>query len=261
MEHEERKMPLLMGILNVTPDSFYDGGAHSATEEALSHAKKLILDGADIIDIGGESTRPGFSPVSAEEEIRRTRDIVKRVCALNVPVSIDTTKPEVAREALKCGASIINDVSGTVNPEMTALAKEYGARLVITHAPREIDEEINIVYDVLEFFEMALSDLSYLEFPPENVILDPGIGFGKTVEQNFDVIRNLYELKTLKMPILLGASNKSYIKKTIGSDEQSLNVGNTVTIAAAVRDGVDIIRVHDAAHAKKVFKMCEKLDI
>ncbi|MBQ3380087.1 MAG: dihydropteroate synthase [Clostridia bacterium] len=261
MEMEERKMPVLMGILNVTPDSFYDGGKHYSLDSAVRHAEKLILDGADIIDIGGESTRPGSTPVSASEELKRTTEVVKRVCALGALVSIDTTKPEVARDALSLGASIINDVSGRVNPEMAALAKEYGARLVITHAPADIDEEINIVNDVLEFFEMALSDLSYLGFPPENIIFDPGIGFGKTTEQNFDVLRNLYELKTLKIPILLGASNKSYIKNTIGADEQSLNIGNTITIAAALRDEIDMIRVHDVSHAKKVFKMCAKLDI
>lgn len=261
MELEDRILPQIMGILNVTPDSFYDGGTHNRPDDAVLHAKKLLSDGADIIDIGGESTRPGFTPISAEEEIRRTAEVVSRVCELGAKVSIDTTKPEVAREALKRGASIINDVSGTVNPELVALAKEYGAKLIITHAPAEIDAEINIVNDMLEFFEVSLEDLSYLGLPMDKIILDPGIGFGKTVEQNFAVIRNLYELKTLKMPILLGASNKSYIKKTIGSDEPSLMAGNAITAAAAARDEVDIIRVHDVSFAKKVFKMCALLDI
>jgi len=261
MELEDRILPSIMGILNVTPDSFYDGGKHNDLDAAVAFAKKLIKDGADIIDIGGESTRPGFTPVSIEEEIRRTAEVVSEVSKLGVTVSIDTTKPEVALEALKRGASIINDVSGTVNPKMVELAKEYDAKIIITHAPSEIDPEINIVNDILEFFEVSLEDASYLGLPEDKIIFDPGVGFGKTVEQNLAIIRNLYELKTLNIPILLAASNKSYIKKTLGDDETSLAAGNAAAITAAARDGIDMIRVHDAAFAKKLFKMCALLDI
>lgn len=242
----------IMGILNVTPDSFYDGGQHNTSQLLLKHSLEMIKEGADIIDIGGESTRPGFTPVSVDEELCRVVPIIELLRQnSDIPISIDTTKPEVANEALKLGCNIINDVSGIVNPKMFELSIKYNSQLIIMHNSIGDKRNLGVIFDIIDFFKNALNAAERLGLPKENIILDPGIGFSKNSNENFSVLRNLSLLKKFDLPILLAASNKSYIQKTIGSDEKSLIVGNTITTALAMLQGIDIIRVHNVGMAKK----------
>ena len=242
----------IMGILNATPDSFYDGGKYSTQQLLLNHALEMIKEGADIIDIGGESTRPGFTPVSLDEELSRVVPIIKLLRDnSDIEISIDTTKLEVANEALKFGCNIINDVSGIVNPDMVDLAIKYNSKLIIMHNSIGDKRNLGVVFDILDFFKNALDQSEKLGLGSENIILDPGIGFCKNVNENLSVIRNLSLLKKFDLPILLAASNKSYIKNTIGSDQTSLNIGNSITIALAMKNDIDIIRVHDVFFTRK----------
>jgi dihydropteroate synthase len=243
----------IMGILNATPDSFYDGGQRNTPQFLLDHALEMINDGADIIDIGGESTRPGFTPVSIDEELSRIVPIVKLLREnSDVPISIDTTKSEVANEALKLGCNIINDVSGIINPKMIELSKKYNSQLILMHNSIGDKRNLGVIFDILDFFKNALNTTEKLGLDKENIILDPGIGFSKNLNENFSVLRNLSLLKKFDLPILLAASNKSYIQKTLGADETSLIVGNSITTELAMRHGIDIIRVHNVALVKKV---------
>ncbi len=246
-----------MGVLNVTPDSFSDGGRFMDVAAALTHAQKLAQEGADIIDIGAESTRPGAEPVSAAEEKRRLLPVLEGVLDLGLAVSVDTRKPEVAAAALKMGAHLLNDVGGLQNEQMAALAAEYGAALVVMHTPVNDPRTMmqharydDVVSAAIGFLEQRAEKALALGVP--EVILDPGFGFGKTTEQNLELLRRLREITALGRPVLVGLSRKRTIGELSGvNDPQQRVCGSVAAHLAAVQRGARLLRVHDvAAHAQ-----------
>ncbi len=240
-----------MGILNVTPDSFSDGGRYLRVEAAAAQARRLIEEGADIIDVGGESTRPGAEPVPVEEEKRRVLPVIEAIAGLGVPVSIDTRKPEVAAEALALGAHLINDVTGLAHPEMTALAVRYQVPVVIMHMPvpdpRTMMDHARYLDVVAEVRAFLLSRARQaLRAGVPQVVLDPGIGFGKKRHHNLLLLRHLDRIASLGFPVLVGASRKRTIGELTGVENPSERVfGSVAAHLAAARRGARILRVHD----------------
>ncbi|WP_425107071.1 dihydropteroate synthase [Ancylobacter sp.] len=243
---------LVMGILNVTPDSFSDGGRSAALDDAVANAHRLVAEGADILDIGGESTRPGHTPVPAEEELRRVLPAVEALASLPVPLSIDTQKAAVAEAALKAGASLLNDIWGLMgDPDMARVAAAYDAGVVAMHNRATVDPEVDIVADILGFFEQALERAARAGIRPERIALDPGIGFGKTFEQNLKALASLETFGRLGFPLLLGTSRKSLIGKVIETTPAERLPGTIASNVLGIRAGCAIIRVHDvAAHVQ-----------
>ena len=242
----------IMGILNVTPDSFYDGGVYNSPDKAFSHAVRMFEEGADILDIGGESTRPGALQVSTGEEIDRVVPVIERIVReLPIPVSIDTTKSHVAEEAVKAGASIINDISGlTFDPEIIRIASEYKTALIINHikgTPSDMQKNTlynDIIKDILDFLNISINNALQNGVLPDKIIIDPGIGFGKSIEQNYTIINNICKFRETGYPVLVGLSRKSLIGKLYTNDEDRLPA--TIALnSVAVNNGADIIRVHD----------------
>jgi dihydropteroate synthase len=259
---------LVMGVVNVTPDSFSDGGKFLDADAAVAHALKLVAQGADILDIGGESTRPGAEPVGEAEELRRVAPVIEQLTArVKVPVSIDTTKPAVARAALAAGASIVNDVSA--NRDHTALWKavaDFQAGYIAMHAQGgPATMQVNPVYEdvvreVGEFFQEQLASLLNLAgIAPEQVVLDVGIGFGKTPEHNLELLANLRSFTKLQRPLLLGVSRKSFIGKLLGADANERLPASLACAILAVESGVQIIRTHDVAETVQAVRMTEAL--
>ena len=250
---------LVMGILNVTPDSFSDGGKYNNVDSALRQALKMVEDGADIIDIGGESTRPGYQPVPTEEELERVVPVVMRLAKeLPVPLSVDTTKAEVAKQAVEAGANIINDQwSGRLDGgEMFKTAAEYNVPLILMHNQQGMEYH-DLMLDIIEFLGQAASEAVEAGLPAEKIIVDPGIGFGKTLEQNLEVMCRLNELKSLGYPVLLGTSRKSMIGKTLDLPVDQRLEGTAATAALGIAKGVDIMRVHDV---KEIVRVCRMTD-
>lgn len=266
------KRPIIMGILNITPDSFSDGGKYFRIEDAVNHARELIKQGVDIIDIGGESTRPNARPISEEEELKR---VVPVICelkkkSLEILISIDTYKANVAQLALNVGARMINDVSGlTMDPEMIRVAREADCPIVIMHnrgipATKPVDSEqwkverknrslstcdCPLIEEIHEWLQKQTNYAIANGVKRENIIIDPGIGFGKTAEEDFEIIKNLKEFKSLGFPILVGPSRKSFIKKLFGDSDFEKKSKEMIDLA--IRNGADIVRVHD------VFKLAK----
>jgi dihydropteroate synthase len=240
---------LVMGILNVTPDSFSDGGLFDAPGAARTHAAELQDEGADIVDVGGESTRPGYQPVPADEEQRRVLPVLERLAGtVTVPISIDTYKASTARLALMAGASIINDVWGLQrDPDMASVAAEFGAPVIIMHNRDEIDASIDIVSDIKQFFDRALDRARRAGVPDRNIILDPGIGFGKSWEQHLEALRRLPEIRALGFPVLVGVSRKSVLGRIHNSSVPPRDrlFGSIAAHVMAIAHGADIVRVHD----------------
>jgi len=241
-----------MGILNVTPDSFYDGGRYADIDKAVEHAVRMAGEGADIIDVGGESTRPGSKPVGAAEEIDRVCPVIERIAGeTGVPVSIDTTKSAVAAEAVKCGASIINDISGlTFDPGIIRVAAENQTGLVVSHI-RGIPENMqkntsymNLMQDILDFLKLSSENAVQNGVKRDKIIIDPGIGFGKSLEQNYIILNNISLLRETGYPVLIGLSRKSLIGRLYSADEDRLPATIALNAAAVLR-GADIVRVHD----------------
>jgi len=257
--------PLVMGILNVTPDSFYDGGAHAGTEEALRRARQMIEDGADIIDIGGESTRPGSDPVSADDEIQRIKPVVELLLEdARVPLSIDTRKADVARAMLRAGAHMINDVSGlTYDPAMAGIVAESGAPVVIMHmrgtpeTMQTLTDYDDVVGDVKRELAGQVAVAEAAGIAPGNIVIDPGIGFAKTAGQSVELIARLDELMDLGKPILLGPSRKSFIGKTLGLEPQDRLEATITSCIVGVRKGARILRVHDVKAVSRALRMHE----
>ena len=238
-----------MGIVNVTPDSFSDGGLFRSREAALSHALQLEADGADIVDVGGESTRPGHLPVSAEEEQARVIPVIEAVASrVQVPVSIDTYKASTARKALAAGARIVNDVWGLQrDPEIANVAAEFGAPVIVMHNREASDPALDVMDEMRSFFDRSLAIARRAGIPDGHIILDPGIGFGKSLEQHLEALRRLPELKALGFPVLVGISRKSVLGRVHNA---SIPPGERLfgSIAAHVLAGTlgaDIVRVHD----------------
>lgn len=251
---------LIMGILNVTPDSFSDGGKFNRQEAALVRAQKLIEEGADIIDIGGESTRPGYTEISAQEEWQRLRPVIEHLCThSSVPISVDTQKAEVAYKALEAGAHIINDIWGLQkDPEMANAAACFGAPVIIMHNKNEASYQ-DLWTEMCDFFYKSMEIALRKGINEDQIILDPGIGFGKTPDHNLEILSRLEELESLGRPILLGASRKSVIGKALGLPVEE-RLEPTIAISVlGVAAGVDILRVHDVKENKKAVMMADEI--
>jgi dihydropteroate synthase len=247
-----RTRPSIMGILNVTPDSFSDGGRFLAASEALAHARRMAADGADIIDIGAESTRPGATAVDEAEEIARLVPALTELTAdLDTPLSIDTTKAVVAMRALELGAVLVNDVWGLQrDARMADVVADGEAAVVITHNRAEKDEMLDIVTELRRFFDQSLAIAERAGIPHRHIILDIGIGFAKTSRQNRDAIARLGELKDYGLPILVGASRKRFLGSLTGDGVEGTLAGTLAVGLAAIAAGASMLRVHDvAAHA------------
>jgi len=242
--------PLVMGVLNVTPDSFSDGGQFVDPGVALAHARELVEAGADILDIGAESTRPygGATPVAREEEVARLKPVLLQAVALGVPVSIDTIKADVAAWALDQGATIVNDVWGLQrDPEMAPLVARHGVPVIVMHNRDGADPAIDIMADIAAFFDRSLAIAERAGIPRDRIVLDPGIGFGKTPEQSMTAIGHLDRLKAFKLPLLVGASRKRFIATVTPSEPQQRLGGSIAAHLLAVQKGAAIIRTHDVA--------------
>jgi len=256
----ERTFPAmqLMGVVNVTPDSFSDGGLFLEADAAVEHGKRLAAEGADILDVGGESTRPGSEGVSEEEELRRVQPVVERLAAASHRVSIDTAKVGVARAALDAGAVIVNDVTAfRRSPELAGLVAERGAGCVLMHMlgePRTMQEDPryeDVVSEVKAFLEERLAFAVSEGVPKERVWLDPGIGFGKTVEHNLELLRRLDEIVAIGRPVVIGTSRKSFLGKLTGGRGEGERLPGTIaTNVIALEHGASVFRVHDVAQVR-----------
>ncbi|EEE47708.2 dihydropteroate synthase [Roseibium alexandrii] len=236
----------VMGILNVTPDSFSDGGRFDAADAALDHARSMIADGADILDIGAESTRPGSEPVGLEDEWSRLAPVLEPVCELGCPVSIDTYKAEIVRRAGAAGAAIVNDVWGLQkDPAMADTVAELGVPVVMMHNRDHADADIDILADMDRFFETSMALAERAGIAKEKQILDPGFGFGKTIDQNFLILNRLETLQKHGLPILAGASRKRMIGAVLGVETDERLFGSIAVHMTAVIKGAAILRVHD----------------
>ena len=252
------RRPLVMGILNVTPDSFSDGGRFADPQAALAHGRQMIADGADIIDVGAESTRPyaGTEPVSLDDEITRLAPVLHSMAELGTPVSIDTMKAKVARWALEQGAAILNDVWGLQrDPDMAHVAAAHGVPVVVMHNREHPDPALDIMTDLEAFFLRSLDIASKAGVAREAIVLDPGIGFGKTPEQSIEVVRRLAELKRFGLPILVGLSRKRFINFVSPSPPDNRLGGSIAGNVMAVVEGADIVRVHDVAETAQAMRV------
>lgn len=263
-----RQRTVVMGILNVTPDSFYDGGRYAHVEAAVQRAVQMVEEGADIVDIGGESTRPGSQPVSEEEELRRVLPVIEAVRErTDIPVSIDTTKSRVAERALQAGACMVNDISGLgFDPRMAEVVAQYGALCCVMHiqgTPQTMQQNPrydDVVRDISRYFEGRLELAERTGIRRENIWLDPGIGFGKTVEHNLEILRRLREFTAFGLPLLIGTSRKSFIGKILGDlpPEERLE-GTAATVAIAIMNGANAVRVHDVRAMVRVARMTDAI--
>jgi dihydropteroate synthase len=250
------QFPLVMGVLNVTPDSFSDGGIYFLKEAAVEHALKMFKDGADIVDIGGESTRPGSESVTLEDEKKRVIPVIHEILKRKPDslLSIDTTKSDVAQEACKAGVRIINDISGlTFDPQIVEVAKEYSASLVIMHikgTPKDMQDNPsykNVISEIYEFLQVQSQKAK--DAGVDKIIIDPGIGFGKRVEDNLEILRRLNEFKNLGYPILVGLSRKSFLGKILGLEVNERDTITSVAETMAIMNGAEIIRTHNVVNA------------
>ena len=247
------KRPLIMAVINVTPDSFFEESRHPGVSDAVATASRFVTEGADIIDVGGESTRPGHVPIDAEEELSRILPVVRELSrSIKVPISVDTYKAKVAEQALAAGAKIVNDVWGlSRDPAMAATVAAHNAAVVIMHNREKADPALDIVEEIESFFGKAIERAAAAGIRQNRIVLDPGIGFGKTLEQNLAILARLEEIIGLGFPVLLGVSRKSFIGKLVPSGPgERLPATIAANIIGALA-GVSIIRVHDvAAHAQ-----------
>jgi len=259
--------PLVMGILNVTPDSFSDGGSYIDRDAAVTAAVRMLADGADVIDVGGESTRPGAEPVTAVQEAARVAGVIAALAEQGACVSVDTRHALVASEALSAGASIVNDVSGFTDPEMVRVAADSDAGLVVMHMrgePRTMQEApayADVVAEVAEFLSRQAVALERAGVARDRIAIDPGIGFGKTTEHNLALLRRLPELEALGFPVLVGASRKRFIGEITGVVEPQARVAGSVAAALeAVRRGAAVVRVHDVAATVQALAMVRAVE-
>jgi len=262
------KKTIIMGILNVTPDSFSDGGIFYNSQNAVDRALQMIEEGADIIDIGGESSRPGAQSVNAKTELTRVIPIIEKlVKKTKTPISIDTTKAQVAGQALAAGAEIVNDISAlSGDKRMAKTVRDAGAAVILMHMrgnPQSMQKN-NLVYDDLmgeiSFYLKTSSEKAMgAGIDKKSLVVDPGIGFGKTAEDNYKIIKNLSELKGLGFPIMIGPSRKSFIGKVIGGEPHERSEGTAATVVAAIINGSQIVRVHDVAAMKKVCAVADEI--
>jgi len=254
------KKTLIMGILNITPDSFYDGGRYFKKELAIERALEMADDGADIIDIGGESSRPGAEPVSEKEELARVLPVIEVIAPkISIPISIDTCKADVAKRALDAGAEIVNDISALrFDESMADTIKDYGSYVVLMHMignPRTMQKNPyykNVVDNIISFLRKRIDFAVDHGIPKNRIIIDPGIGFGKTLKHNLAILRNLERFNELGYPVLIGASNKSMIGRITGASGEERIWGTAAIVAYCVINGIAIQRVHDVKAMKQV---------
>ena len=254
--------PIVMGILNVTPDSFSDGGRFLDPGAAIEHARRMVAEGADLIDIGAESTRPygTATPVSLSEEVRRLEPVLAAVAGLGVPVSIDTMKAQVAAHALAAGASIVNDVWGLQrDPDMAGVVARHTVPVIVMHNRESADPAIDIMDDIAAFFRHSLDLAERAGIAPDRIVLDPGIGFGKTPEQSLTALARLDQLKAFGRPLLVGASRKRFIDKVSAAPPDRRLGGSLAAHLLAVAGGARIIRAHDVAETVQAFKVAAAL--
>ncbi|MGB5159462.1 dihydropteroate synthase [Desulfobacterium sp. N47] len=265
----------IMGIVNVTPDSFSDGGFFFNTDAAIAHGEKLVEDGADILDIGGESSRPFSEPVSEKEEIRRVVPVIKKLAKrISVPISIDTTKSVVAQYAIDAGAGIINDISALHSDKKLAeIAAKYGVPVILMHmkgTPENMQlspHYDNLLEEIKKYLKDAAQNALNSGIDKSKIIIDPGIGFGKTIEHNLLLIKNLHELADLDMPVLIGPSRKAFIRKIIKNNPEielkphspAVETGTQAAVAAAVFAGAHIVRVHDVANTVSTVRIIDAI--
>lgn len=251
---------MIMGILNVTPDSFSDGGEYLLADKAVHRAKLMVLEGADIIDVGGESTRPGSIKVSVEEELKRVIPVIEALRReLNVPISIDTYKSEVAKKALEAGAHIVNDVwGGKADPYILQVAAKFDCPIILTHNRSDMDYG-DFLQDVLSDLQGSIQLALQAGLRQEQIILDPGIGFAKTFEQNLWLMNHLDILTNLGYPVLLGTSRKSMIRSTLELPADDVVEGTAATVALGIAQGCEIMRVHDIRAMKRVSVMTDAI--
>lgn len=250
----------IMGILNVTPDSFSDGGKYNNVESAVKRAKEMVEHGADIIDVGGESTRPGHQPVDAIEEINRVVPVIEVLAKeLNVPISVDTSKAVVADRALKAGAHIVNDVWGLQKDEALAeVIARYGAGVVMMHNNNNCEYH-DLMGDIIKFLRKSIEIAEKTGIRRENMVVDPGIGFGKNLNHNLEVMRRLKELSTLNLPVLLGTSRKSMIGNILDLPVGERLEGTAATVTLGIANGADFVRVHDVKEMVRVARMTDAM--
>ncbi len=259
---------LIMGILNVTPDSFSDGGCHLDVATAINHAKKMVADGADVIDVGGESSRPGASPASAEEEMARVMPVIEGLAdEICVPLSIDTCKSAVARRALEAGAHIVNDITALRgDADMANVVREMDAGLILMHmrgSPRTMQRSPaydDVVSDISSWLQRRIKEVETKGIFADRIVIDPGIGFGKTVDHNLEILRRLDEFRRLNKPILIGTSRKSFIGKILNLPVNDRIEGTAATVTWAIARGADMIRVHDVKTMHRVARMTDALN-
>jgi dihydropteroate synthase len=258
----------IMGILNITPDSFSDGGVHFNASRAIDHALRMVEDGADIIDIGGESTRPGSAPVPLDEELRRILPVLEALARrVSVPLSIDTYKSEVALRALEAGASMVNDISGMrFDPEMPSVVSRYQVPVVIMHVKGEpANMQVNPTYEALlpevtDYFRVGIQLAVKSGIPESMIVLDPGIGFGKTFEHNLQIINNLDQFSVLGKPLLIGPSRKAFVGRILGGrPPQERLEGTAAAVAISIMKGAHIVRVHDVKEMAYVARVADAI--
>jgi len=256
----------VMGVVNVTPDSFSDGGHFFSTDTAVAQGRKLAEDGADILDVGGESTRPFSEPVSPEEELRRVIPVIETLAQyISIPISIDTTKAEVARRALDAGASIINDIGALrLEPDLGAVAADYGVPIILMHmlgTPKNMQDAPaydDLLGDIQQFLEQAIERAEAAGIPREKIIIDPGIGFGKTFDHNLGLLQQLGHFQDMDVPILVGPSRKAFIRNLLkGTDDTAITplvpeveTGTQAAVAASILNGAHMVRVHDVGNTR-----------
>ena len=261
------KRTLLMGGLNVTPDSFSDGGLFFDKNKAISHGLRMVEEGADIIDIGGESTKPGSKPIELEEELRRVMPVIESIAKeVDIIISIDTYKSAVAQRAIEAGAEIVNDISGLhFDPDLAKVAAKGNIPLILMHirgTPETMQKNVHydsIFSEILQYLKDSIQRAESAGLDPRQIIIDPGIGFGKTVKDNLLIIKNLHEFRILGKPILLGTSRKSFIGKILNTEVEDRLEGTLSSIAIGVLNGAHIIRSHDVHQAKKAITVADAI--
>jgi len=266
-KYEFPRSVMVMGVINITPDSFYAGGRFPSTEQAVEHAFEMVEQGAEIIDIGGESTFPGAQPVDEKTELKRVLPTIEKLAGkINVPISIDTIKPPVAKESVAAGASIINDVAANrEDSSMWKIVSETGVGYIVNHmqgTPQTM--QINpaykdVVKEINEFFKDRIKRLKSLGVSEQQIVLDPGIGFGKTVEHNLQILKYLIQFKQWGRPIMIGVSRKTFIGKILNVNVESRLAGSLACAAWSVLNGVNIIRAHDVPETMQTIKMIESI--
>jgi len=257
----------VMGVINVTPDSFSDGGRFFQAEQAIGQGLRLAQEGADILDIGGESTRPGSEPVTVDEELKRIIPVIESLAQkIRIPISIDTYKAEVAKRALEAGAEIINDISALrFDPEMVKVAREFGCPVILMHiqgTPRQMQENPvyqDVIGEIKAYFQRQIAYARQNGLDESQLIIDPGIGFGKTLEHNLEILRGLSQFQELRRPVLVGVSRKSFVGKILDLPVEERLEGSLAAMAYVILQGANIVRVHEVKESVRVARIIDEL--